>query len=45
MGFILKRVLGTLLMPLPFTLLLGVVGWVVWTRGRHKPSRSGLKVR
>lgn len=36
MGFLLKYVIGTLLMPLPGTILLAVVGWVVWSRGRHK---------
>lgn len=36
MGFFLKKLLGTLLMPLPATVLLAAVGWVIWTRGRHK---------
>lgn len=36
MGFLLKRLLGSLLMPLPACLLLGAVGWVLWTRGRRR---------
>lgn len=35
MGFILKKVLGALLMPLPVVLILGAAGWVLWVRGKR----------
>lgn len=35
MGFILKKFVGALLMPLPAAMLLGVVGWVIWWRGKR----------
>jgi len=35
MGFFLKKVISELLMPLPGCLLLGIVGWIVWTRGKR----------
>lgn len=36
MGFFLKKVLGAALMPLPSLLLVGVVGWLLWIRGRRR---------
>lgn len=42
MGFPAKEVIGTLLMPLPATLLLALVGWVIWARGRHKRVGQAL---
>jgi uncharacterized SAM-binding protein YcdF (DUF218 family) len=36
MGFLLKKILGTALMPLPALVLLGGVGWVLWMRGRRR---------
>lgn len=35
MGFFLKKLLGEVLMPLPVCLTLGLVGWVLWSRGRR----------
>lgn len=42
MGFILKKVLGALLMPLPALLLLGMAGWVLWARGRRRRTGMGM---
>lgn len=42
MGFILKKIAGALLMPLPALLLVGMVGWVLWVRGRWKRTGQGL---
>ncbi len=36
MGFLLKKIAGALLMPLPSFLLLGIFGWILWTRGRWR---------
>ena len=36
MGFVVKKLLGGLLMPLPLCLAVGVAGWVLWTRGRRR---------
>jgi len=42
MGFILKKIAGALLMPLPALLLLGIAGWVLWARGRWKRTGQGM---
>ena len=42
MGFILKKIAGALLMPLPALLLVGMVGWVLWARGRWRRTGQGL---
>lgn len=42
MGFFLKKVAGALLMPLPALLLLGIAGWVLWTRGRWRRTGQGM---
>ena len=36
MGFLLKKILGAALMPLSALILLGVVGWILWMRGRRR---------
>lgn len=36
MGFFLKKVVGKALMPLPALILLGLVGWALWMRGRRR---------
>lgn len=42
MGFILKKLVGALLMPLPALLLLGMAGWVLWARGRWRRTGMGM---
>jgi len=36
MGFVVRKLVTALLMPLPAALLFGAVGWVLWTRGKRK---------
>jgi uncharacterized SAM-binding protein YcdF (DUF218 family) len=36
MGFMIRKTLTALLMPLPAALLLGTVGWVMWSWGKKK---------
>ena len=36
MGFVVRKLLSALVMPLPAALLVGVVGWILWTRGTRK---------
>ncbi|MHB1193902.1 MAG: ElyC/SanA/YdcF family protein [Longimicrobiales bacterium] len=42
MGFLLKKVAGALLMPLSAFLLLGIFGWILWTRGRWRRVGQGM---
>jgi uncharacterized SAM-binding protein YcdF (DUF218 family) len=42
MGFFLKSIAGALLMPLPGLLLLGILGWILWTHGRWKRTGQGM---
>jgi uncharacterized SAM-binding protein YcdF (DUF218 family) len=42
MGFLLKKIAGALLMPLSAFLLLGILGWILWTRGRWKRVGQGM---
>ncbi|NJD20844.1 MAG: envelope biogenesis factor ElyC [Gemmatimonadetes bacterium] len=42
MGFILKKIAGALLMPLPALLILGIAGWILWARGRWKRTGQGM---
>lgn len=42
MGFLLKKLAGALLMPLPALLLLGIGGWILWARGRWKRTGQGM---
>lgn len=42
MGFVVRKLLTALLMPLPAALLAGVVGWVLWTRGTRKRLGQGM---
>lgn len=42
MGFLLKKLAGALLMPLPALLLLGIGGWILWARGRWKRVGQGM---
>ena len=36
LGFLIRKALTAFLMPLPAALLLGMVGWVLWSRGTRK---------
>ncbi len=42
MGFLLKKIAGALLMPLSAFLLLGILGWILWTRGRWRRVGQGM---
>lgn len=42
MGFLIKKLAGALLMPLPSLLLLGIGGWILWARGRRKRLGQGM---
>lgn len=42
MGFAIRKVLTDLIMPLPAALLLGMVGWVLWSRGTRKRTGQVL---
>lgn len=41
-GFLLKKLAGALLMPLPALLLLGIGGWILWARGRRKRTGQAM---
>lgn len=42
MDLLIRRVAAVVLMPLPLCLALGVVGWVVWVRGKRKRVGQAL---
>lgn len=42
MGFLLKKLLGAVLMPLPAFLAVGAIGWVLWFRGRRPRTGQTL---
>ena len=44
MGFVLRKTLSAILMPLPAALLMGTVGWVLWSRGKRKRLGQGMVV-
>jgi len=42
MDLLIRRVAAAVLMPLPVCLALGMVGWVLWTRGQRKRTGQAL---
>ena len=42
MELIIRRIAAATLMPLPICLLLGIVGWVLWSRGRRTKTGQTL---
>ena len=42
MELLIRRVGAATLMPLPVCLALGVVGWILWTRGRRKKTGQAM---
>ncbi len=42
MAFAIRKVMTALLMPLPAALVVGIAGWILWTRGKRKRLGQGM---